>query len=362
VHQFTVKSKIKILGAGISGLSAAINLATAGYEVEVYERKGDAGARFLGDLQGLENYSEKGNVLDWLSTVNIKPDFYHKALPPLKALDGKGLAADFEFRRPLCYLVKRGVMQDSLDQGLKRQALEGGVRIFFNQKVDPASMDIVAVGTTSKEIFAVDKGIRFETAMPDMAIAIVNDDAAIKGYSYLLVVDGYGCICTVLFDHFHLAEGCYKKTISLLEQTTELDIRNPKKVGGIGSFSLAGNFKMNNQLYVGEAAGLQDLLWGFGIRSAIYSGHLAAKSITEGLDYTDIASSYFQPKLKASMVIRFLYEKIGSYGYAGMLKYTNRKADPIKFLYNAHRFTPVHKLIFPLARYSMRKRYSKLIF
>jgi hypothetical protein len=34
-----VKSKIKILVQEYRGFSAAINLATAGYEVEVYERK-----------------------------------------------------------------------------------------------------------------------------------------------------------------------------------------------------------------------------------------------------------------------------------------------------------------------------------
>lgn len=353
--------KVKILGAGISGLSAAINLSQAGYEVEVYEKKIDAGARFFGDLQGLENYSEHGNVMDWLSTVNIRADFYYKALPPLKALDGKGLSADFEFARALCYLVKRGTMQDSLDQALKRQAMENGVRIFFNQKVDSAKMDIIAVGTATKEIFAVAKGIRFETGMPDMAVAIVNDDAAVKGYSYLLVVDGYGCICTTLFDQFYLAENCYQKTLLFLAKVVELDIQNPVKVGGIGSFSLAGNFKINNQLFVGEAAGLQDLLWGFGIRSAMQSGYLAAKSIIEGLDYSSLALSHFQPKLKASMAIRYLFEKIGRFGYGSMLKYTNKREDPIGFLYKAHQFKSVHKLIFPLARYSMRKRYRHLI-
>jgi flavin-dependent dehydrogenase len=218
----------------------------------------------------------------------------------------------------------------------------------------------LAVGTKSSQIFAIDKGIRFETNMPDMAVAIVNDDAAVKGYSYLLVTDGYGCICTVLFDEFHRAESCFQKTMRMLENTVDLDIRNPKKVGGIGSFSLAGNYQRNQQLFVGEAAGLQDLLWGFGIRSAIKSGHLAATSIIEGLDYAALAGSYFEPKLKASLIIRYLYEKIGSFGYSSMLKYTNRKADPIYFLYNAHRFTRVHKLIFPLARYSMRKRYHNL--
>lgn len=34
---------VKILGAGISGLTAAINLAKAGYDVKVFEKNSDAG-------------------------------------------------------------------------------------------------------------------------------------------------------------------------------------------------------------------------------------------------------------------------------------------------------------------------------
>ena len=51
--------EIKILGAGLSGLTAAINLAKEGYRVDVYEKNKDVGMRFHGDIQGLENWSEK---------------------------------------------------------------------------------------------------------------------------------------------------------------------------------------------------------------------------------------------------------------------------------------------------------------
>ncbi len=43
---------IKILGGGISGLTAAINLKCAGIDVEVYERKRFCGKR-TGDFQFL---------------------------------------------------------------------------------------------------------------------------------------------------------------------------------------------------------------------------------------------------------------------------------------------------------------------
>ena len=64
-----------ILGAGPSGLSAAINLAKEGYHVDVYEKNNEVGARFNGDLQGLENWSEKEDVLQTLSKMNIETNF-----------------------------------------------------------------------------------------------------------------------------------------------------------------------------------------------------------------------------------------------------------------------------------------------
>ncbi len=55
--------KIKILGAGLSGLTAAINLAKSGYTVDIYEKNKDVGMRFNGDIQGLENWSDKKDII-----------------------------------------------------------------------------------------------------------------------------------------------------------------------------------------------------------------------------------------------------------------------------------------------------------
>jgi predicted NAD/FAD-dependent oxidoreductase len=45
---------IRILGVRLAGLSAAINLAKAGYEVDVFEKTKFVAGRFHGDIQGLE--------------------------------------------------------------------------------------------------------------------------------------------------------------------------------------------------------------------------------------------------------------------------------------------------------------------
>ena len=58
-----MKQIITIAGAGIAGMTAAINLAKAGFEVEVKEMRSEVGARFDGDFQFLENWTRE-NVLD----------------------------------------------------------------------------------------------------------------------------------------------------------------------------------------------------------------------------------------------------------------------------------------------------------
>jgi flavin-dependent dehydrogenase len=78
-----------ILGAGPSGLSAAINLVREGYHVNAYEKYNEVGARFNGDLQGLENWSEEEDVLLTLSKMNIETNFDYSPFNELLLSDSK---------------------------------------------------------------------------------------------------------------------------------------------------------------------------------------------------------------------------------------------------------------------------------
>lgn len=187
---------IKILGAGISGLTAAINFAKAGYNVEIFELREDCGTRFNGDLQGLENWTTKKDVLKDLKSMNLNINFKFKPFKSIIVTDGTS-NVKFSFKRPLFYLVKRGKMYESIDQGLKRQAQELGVKIYFNSKMKEKNVHIIANGP--KKALAIAKGISFDTEMEDMALALIGDKFAYKGYSYLLVCNGYGNMCSVVF-------------------------------------------------------------------------------------------------------------------------------------------------------------------
>ena len=55
-----IKNKsIKILGSGISGLSAATTLAKNGINVEIFEKKSHSGGRFNRDFQCLRNFGNE---------------------------------------------------------------------------------------------------------------------------------------------------------------------------------------------------------------------------------------------------------------------------------------------------------------
>ncbi len=122
----------RIVGAGPSGLAAALTLRRAGAEVEVYEPRRDCGMRFGGDLQGLENWSDDLDVCDELREYGIDVDFH--CAPVTRGVQTNGRREDvLSFQRPALYLLKRGTAPDALDQSLKRQALAAGVRLHFEQ-------------------------------------------------------------------------------------------------------------------------------------------------------------------------------------------------------------------------------------
>jgi flavin-dependent dehydrogenase len=155
-------------------------------------------------------------------------------------------------------------------------------------------------------------------------------------------------MCTVAMNS--RVNECFKETRAIFSRMFTLDIREPKKVGGIGSFAVKNVFKENGIVYVGEAAGIQDALWGFGIRSALVSGYFAAQSIIHNTDYESIAKNHFTKRLKASVVNRFLWEVLNGEAYTFLLKLFKKMKNPEHFLYNAYNYTFMQKMLYPVSR------------
>jgi flavin-dependent dehydrogenase len=350
--------RIRILGAGLSGLVAGINLARNGYEVDVYERNEDVGKRFNGDVQGLENWSEKKDILEELREMNIEISFDCDPFSKM-TLTNCSKTKKINSPRPLFYLVKRGSSWGTIDYGLKAQAMKLGANLHFRQTLSQEEADIVATGPAHWKVRGIVKGIVFNTDVADTAIGVFNNNLAFKGYSYLLITKKYGCMCTVVLDEIWRVNECFEKTKDYFARNLDLNMRSIKEVAGFGNFSLK-RARKRTPLYVGEAAGLQDFLGGFGMRFAITSGYLAAQSLIENRDYASLTKGRFQNKLKAGVVNRYLWENALSKGnYAFLIDISEFVKVNIQSMYN---YSLLQRMIYPLALAKLQKTYSQLEF
>lgn len=350
--------KIKIAGAGISGMTAAINLAKAGYEVEIYEAKAKVGSRFAGDLQGIENWSSKKDALEEIQSYGIDINFdYSPAVKNLEVwtLDEKlKLSLDV----PGYYLVRRGSFESSIDFSIYRQTQKlQNIKIFFDKPVtNPEGFNVIATGPVfeNKNADYMAYGYTFETNLEDSGILLLDDNLAPDGYGYFLVMYKYAVIASCIMKDFKNLVSYAEKTFEYFKKNRDFNI-----VGKIQKFSGLGNFFLVNppnkkHLYVGEAGGFQDFALGFGMKYAIKSGYLAARSIIENVDYYDLVQNELHKAMKASISNRFLYKFLTRKSYGYMIK-EMRSLGLRRILNDIYSPKWWHKLVYPIASLYYRK-------
>ena len=317
---------IKIIGGGIAGLTTAINLKKSGIDVEVHVRKNRCG-KHTNDFQYLENWTFDEDTLDMLKRMNIQTDFHFKPLYTQEVVGPSGKKYVGNSNIPILYVIKRGRADDSLDRSLENQALQMGVDIIHHSTLKIEEADIVATGI-KKPGFIV-TGIMFSCDHQDESVILFDDQLSEKFYSYLIVNDNLGeiaCINPVNHkDHIIRLE----KTIKRFEELYSVKIEKIiERFSAPLSFDPLNQAHINNQYFVGEAAGFQDCFYGFGMLYAFKSGYLAAKSITEGLDYSQLLYSEILKPIHVSVANRVLFEKLTHKGYERLINVLNSR-NPI---------------------------------
>ncbi len=342
---------LEIVGAGLAGLSAALTAARAGREVTLYERRAECGGRFHGDLQGLENWTTRTDVLDELADMGIAPTFEHAPIREGLFFDSDGRERSVRSDRPAFYLVRRGPGPGTLDQSLKAQALAAGVRIRFLEA--PEALPRGGIRTPGPDrCDALDVGYVFETDMADGVFAALSDRLAPKGYAYLLVCRGWGTVASCLFDDYANAREYRERCRDFFERRVGLRMQAPRAFGGTGKIRARPLVRHGDTLYAGEAAGLQDALWGFGMRYALVSGHMAARAVLARAphQYDRLLSRRFAGFLRTAIVNRYFYERMGDSGYARLLRHIARAADAREWLRRFYAPRLWKTLLFPVAR------------
>jgi flavin-dependent dehydrogenase len=342
------KETIDVIGAGPAGLVAAINLAKSGFAVTLHEAGPSVGHRFHGDFQGIENWTTEHDVRDFLKRINVELNF---RLEPYRGgifFSPSQRRREIRTREALFYLVERGGYEGCLDFGLLRQAQKAGVRVIFSARSWNVEHDgVIAVGPRAADVIA--KGIVFDTDARDVAYAIVDDRIAPKGYAYLLINRRRATLATVFYRDFRNEKTYFQRALGTFQKLVPTAMRNTREFGGFGNFFLRPTAIEGKKLYLGESAGFQDALFGFGMRHAMMSGFLAAESIMHGTSYDDLWKRETLPLLRASLANRLIYEFLGNPGYEFIFKRIATRSDLREALRKEYNMSVLKAGLFPVA-------------
>ena len=310
---------VEIAGAGPAGLAAAITLAKQGQHVIVHETHKEVGHRFGGDFQGLENWTTEKDVLVELQDLGLTTDF--NAMPCRNgfAFDSKRKRYVIKSNEPLFYMVERGPGKGTLDSALLRQTQSLGVEVRFNSRLHQMKgKGILAAGPRVADAIAV--GYHFETEMTDGYWVICDNDLAPQGYAYLLVMNGKGTVKSCMFSDFKQEKLYVQRTVDAFQQLVGLEMKNQRAHGGGGNFRIPDSAYSGSHPLVGEQAGFQDTLWGFGMRLAISSGILAAQSLLYDTNYDVLWQRELKPQMSTAVVNRALFSLLGNRSYGWFLR------------------------------------------
>mgnify|MGYP003322559229 CR=1 FL=1 len=255
-------------------------------------------------------------------------------------------------------VVERGTDHHFIDQGFKRMARAAGVEIHYGSKRSPEDCQIIAAGP--KDSSAIAFGEVFHTDHPNHVTFQLNDKLAPGAYSYLIIIDGVGLICTCLWRKQRKSSRYLNETIAWYEEKYELNRRPIKRVGGKGDFSIPEKYVHEGRYYVGEAGGLQDFMWGFGMRYAITSGVLSAKAILGDFDYEKEVRNRLVPLVRASAINRFLMNRVGDRGFkmvANMwMRDQKRNGDGLNFMRWLYKPGLIRRALWPMVKIGMLRR------
>lgn len=294
------RGPIYVVGAGLAGLTAAINLAREGREVVVLEK-----GKRVGGL-AIYNPSPHGTPMDAgamsrYTGIDLEPGMV-RMTDGVLSLWGKRFKIKFP-PNVQAWMIERGPRQSSMDHYLYRIAVDEGVRFEFDQPVITDKQinelprgSIMATGLHADGFEAVNvphKALfgyfaKCRVPWPEARVSFYFDDYS-PDYAFTCSVNG---IAFALIFNRHRPVAKWE-TEKFAEQATIDDGYPFKKFHPLGggargggaaapvhSFSNPRLFQ-GDMILAGTLAGMMDPILFFGMHGAFVSGKIAARALDD---------------------------------------------------------------------------------
>ena len=275
--------KIHILGAGLSGMVAAIDLAREGYEVLVLDRSKEIGGegRFHPSVHGTP--IERERISHYIG-FDVSPMFH----PPT---DFRVYFGKRGYRVPAgdLFAVERGSRPSSADSYLYRMAREAGVKFEFSRDVrnhrelPPGSIIATglvpemydSLGVPYKVVYGY--ASQFESDKPTELMTYFDD--RFGDYYYHGVVNGI--FFGLLFQRKPVTPKDLKVCQETLEEKEGLKIKDWVLMSCVVPVASIRNPRLfsGDKILGGTISGMMDPALLFGIVGAILSGKIAAMAV-----------------------------------------------------------------------------------
>lgn len=304
-----------ILGAGLAGLSAAINLAKAGKQVTVYERLPTVGKQIHPNYQAIRTNITGADVLQYLKKFNLNPSKFS-----LIYLNKMFISTPSESLRKLHFnvavpFIMRGG-EKSLEYALYKEAQNLDIAFEFNSKKTVNDANIIASGKFRTDAAAFGEIYEAPEFPRDSFFYMHHDRYSPKGwYSYIIPVNETKIEIVNCVSQPHVKKVVDLYRLLLTEHPFVKKYTQGKKplscFGGYGAVDYPKTAFRDGKYYVGEAAGFQDACRGFGMHYALESGFYAAKAILENKDYDQLWQQGFGRQLRTDFARRFATSVFG---------------------------------------------------
>lgn len=315
---------IKIAGAGLSGLTCALTLARHGKTTVVYEKDRGPGAKYNGSILAFRNYNLPEDMCFELEDIGLgrvplNPIYtVRKFSPSLRE-------TTLEDNKPIYYTVKRGG-QGSLDEEIAQKCMKAGVSFEFGKKFEEDHAHVLATGAKRMDTVCVSSTVKNSRDLEE-AYVLYDNNYAPQGYLYVLPFKKDLTIGAVSFGKKHFGK-MPELFVNALEKHPIISrlangSHDHRSAVGFAQHDNPSSALNKGKYLVGEAAGFNEASKGFGMRYAIWSGHLAAKSIMGHGDYDTLWKTKFGKELEEGFHMRKKfsamedphYEKlVGSFG------------------------------------------------